>query len=53
MEENFHHSKAIKKDIHRTISTKNLDYFEEGDGKKDLEKVLIKLSKLYPKLGYC
>ncbi|CAK85313.1 unnamed protein product (macronuclear) [Paramecium tetraurelia] len=43
----------IKKDTHRTVSTKDIKYFESGQGKQDLEKVLIKLSKLFPKLGYC
>ncbi|CAD8135407.1 unnamed protein product [Paramecium pentaurelia] len=44
---------AIKKDTHRTVSTKDIKYFETGQGKQDLEKVLVKLSKLFPKLGYC
>lgn len=33
VEENSGYTKAIKKDTHRTISTKNLEYFESGDGK--------------------
>ncbi|CAD8061342.1 unnamed protein product [Paramecium sonneborni] len=53
LEEDYKQSYAIKKDTHRTVTAKNIKYFETGEGKKDLEKVLIKLSKLFPKLGYC
>ncbi|CAD8044667.1 unnamed protein product [Paramecium primaurelia] len=53
IEEDQKQTSAIKKDTHRTVSTKDIKYFETSQGKKDLEIVLIKLSKLFPKLGYC
>ncbi|CAD8053391.1 unnamed protein product [Paramecium sonneborni] len=53
LDEDLKQSYAIKKDTHRTVSAKNITYFETGEGKKDLEKLLIKLTKLFPKLGYC
>ncbi|CAD8059454.1 unnamed protein product [Paramecium sonneborni] len=53
IEEDQKYAKAIRIDIHRTITTNNIKYFETGEGQQDLEKVLLKLSKLFPKLGYC
>jgi hypothetical protein len=53
LEENEFYTFSIKKDTHRTVTAKNIRYFENGEGKLDLERVLIKLSKLFPKLGYC
>ncbi|CAD8144486.1 unnamed protein product [Paramecium pentaurelia] len=53
VEQDQKYAKAIRKDIHRTVTSNEIKYFETGEGQKDLEWVLLKLSKLFPKLGYC